>query len=246
MSKSKIVSSNLYCLNLSDAVESKILSKALLPNLEEKSKEYNLNLRFIQNPEHLENEPGLNGILAFGKYDHDAAEMLKNIRLNFSEQPIPVFVLMPHKLITPDMQELADKNEIKIVSLPISIDQLCVEMSNACIEATTGNYKKQTNLRRYSRVNVSHQAFTIVEVELIDVSIGGICFKTNTFYEKGKTDRIQFNDSELIDTVDFKVTKIETLEGEEFKFSVSASFETLQENVLSNISDSVIESETFL
>lgn len=243
MSKTNIVPSNVFCLNLSDTVESKVISKALLPELIEKSKGYNLNLRFIDNPEQLDDEPEVNGILALGVYDHNSADILINIQQSFSEQTKPIFVLMPHKLITPDIQELADKNEVKIVSLPISIDQLCVEISNACIATIHGSYKKQPNLRRYSRVKVSHPAFTIVEVELVDVSIGGICFKTNTFYEKGKTDRIQFNDSELIDAVDFKVTNIETLEGEKFKFSVSASFETLQENVLSTISDSVIETK---
>lgn len=246
MSKTNIVPSSVYCLNLSDAVESRAISKALLPELEAKSKEYSLNLNFIQNPESLENEPGANGILAFGKYDNDAAKMLTDIRQKFPKQTIPAFVLIPYKLITEDMQELADKSEIKIVSLPISIDQLCVEISNACIEATRGDYKKQPNLRRYSRIAVSHSAFTVVEVELIDVSIGGICFKTNTFYQEGKTDRIQFNDSELIDAVDFKVTKVETLEDDKFKFSVSACFETLQENVLSNVSESLIEPEPFL
>lgn len=242
MSNANNDSNTALCLNFSNAAE----SKALLPGLLEKSKEYGLNLCFNQDSELQLNESVVNGIMAFGVYDKDAAEKLAKIRENYSEQSIPAFILTPHQFITNDMQELADKSSIKIISLPISIEQLCIEVNNACLEASKGGYNIEPNLRRYSRIAVSHPAFTVVEVELVDVSIGGICFKTNTFYQKGKTDRIQFNDSELIDAVDFKVTKIETLEDEKFKFSVSACFETLQEDVLSNVSDSLIEPESFL
>lgn len=242
MSNDKSISSTIYCLNLSNADE----SKALLPGLIDKSKEYSLTLHFIKSIEELTSESKVNGIMAFGGYDNEAAEKLENVRQQFSEQSIPIFVLTPHQLIKKDIQALADKTHVQIISLPISIDQLCLDISNACLEAIKGSYDSEPNLRRYSRVAVSLQAYTVVEVELVDVSIGGICFKTNTFYKTGKTDRIQFSATDLIDAVDFEVTKVDTLEDEKYKYSVSARFYELQKDVLSNVSDSLIEPEPFL
>lgn len=242
MSNNKSISSTVYCLSLSNAAE----SKALLPGLVAKSKEYSLALRFVRSIEDLMSESKVNGIMAFGEYDSNAAEKLENVRQQFSEQSVPIFVLTPHQLIKKDIQELADKTHVQIISLPISIDQLCLDISNACLEAIKGHYSIEPNLRRYSRVAVSHQAYTIVEVELTDVSIGGICFKTSTFYKTGQTDRIQFPSTELIDSVDFEVTKVDTLEDEKYKYSVSARFHVLQKDVLSNVSDSLIEPDSFM
>lgn len=242
MSNDKSIPSTIYCLSLSNAAE----SKALLPGLVDKSKEYSLTLNFIKSIEELTSESKVNGIMAFGEYDSNAVEKLENIRQQFPEQSIPIFVLTPHQLIKKDMQALADKTHVQIISLPISIDQLCIDISNACLEAIKGSYNSEPNLRRYSRVAVSHQAYTVVEVELVDVSIGGICFKSNTYYKTGQTDRIQFSATDLIDSVDFEVTKVDTVEDEKYKYSVSARFYELQKDVLSNVSDSLIEPEPFL
>ena len=82
MSIDKSISSTIYCLSLSNAAE----SKALLPGLVAKSKEYSLTLRFIRSTEDLTSESKINGIMAFGEYDNEAAEKLEKVRQQFPEQ----------------------------------------------------------------------------------------------------------------------------------------------------------------